>query len=219
MRKAARVAAALAALGAPSLPAQDLAGLCRAVTDVKVGQWSSYDVSGGESPGHLRLAVIGSERVGDSTYLWMEYAQTSQDPNRSGIYQILVSGLAHASSPRGMILKTGNRPAMKMPSQMLGMMSSQSNRNNSAMDWAKKCESGQVVGWESVTVPAGTIRALHVKADNGADVWAAAEIPFGIVKLHNTNGSELVLAGHGAGAKSSITETPQEMSIPMMKKP
>lgn len=219
MRKAAYVAAALAALGAPSLPAQDLAGLCRTVTDVKVGQWSSYDVSGGESPGRLRLAVVGSERVGDSTYLWMEYSQASQDPNRSGIYQVLISGLAHASSPRAAILKSGNRPAMKMPSQMLGMMSSQSKSNNSAMDWAKKCESGQVVGWESVTVPAGTIRALHVKAGNDADVWATAEIPFGIVKLHNTNGSELVLTGHGTGAKSSITETPQEMSIPMMKKP
>lgn len=218
MRKAAYVAAALAALGAASLPAQDLAGLCRAVADLKVGQWSSYDVSGGESPGRLRFAIVGSEQVGDSTYLWMEYAQTSQDPNRSGIYQVLISGLAHASSPRAAILKSGNRPAMKMPSQMLGMMSGQSSRNNSAMDWAKKCESGQVVGWESVTVPAGTMRALHVKAGD-ADLWATAEIPFGIVKLHEKKGSELVLTGHGMGAKSSITETPQEMSIPMMKKP
>lgn len=222
MRKAAHLAAALAlsALAAPVLHAQELAEMCRAASDVKVGQWSSYDVTGG-NPGQMRFAIVGSERVGDSTLVWFEIGFTSKDPTHSGIMQILVPGFGvNASSIHGFILKSGNQPAMRMPRQMIGMMFQQAAGNNYALDFAKRCATGQVVGWESVTVPAGTIRALHVKSENGTDEWAARDIPFGLVKTHAKDGSEIALTGRGAGAKSSITEAPQEMPMPgMMKKP
>lgn len=222
MRKAAHLTAALAlgAFAAQVLPAQELAEMCRAASDVKIGQWSSYDVTG-KNPGQMRLAMVGSERVGDSTFVWFEIGFTSKDPTHSGVMQMLVPGLgANASGIHGFIVKSGNQPAMKMPAQMIGMMSQQAAGNNNALDFAKRCASGQAVGWESVTVPAGTIRALHVKSDNGTDEWAAGDIPFGLVKTHAKDGSEIALIGHGAGAKSSITEAPREMPMPgMMKKP
>src|SRR6266513_2818053 len=64
---------------------------------------------------------------------------------------------------------------------------------------------------------AGTFRALHVTTDDGGEVWASRDVPFGLVKTHGKQG-DLALTGRGADAKSSITETPLEMpSIPMPK--
>src|SRR2546422_4057233 len=42
-------------------------------------------------------------------------------------------------------------------------------RSKLAAEWAARCSMAQVVGWESVTVPAGTFRALHVKADRSEE--------------------------------------------------
>jgi len=54
-----------------------------------------------------------------------------------------------------------------------------------------------VVGWESVTVPAGTFRALHVTTGDGGEVWASRDVPFGLVKTHGKQG-DLALTGRGA---------------------
>src|SRR5438552_2904771 len=88
----------------------------------------------------------------------------------------------------------------------------------SPTDLADARRSGaHVGGWESVTVPAGTFRALHVTTDDGGEVWASREVPFGLVKTHGKQG-DLALTGRGTDAKSSITETPLEMpALPMPK--
>ena len=82
---------------------------------------------------------------------------------------------------------------------------------NIADQIAHSCATAQVVGWESVTVPAGTFRALHIRTEDGGEAWIAHEVPFGMVQVKSRNGFVMVLTGRGTGAKSSITETPQEM--------
>src|SRR2546426_8235342 len=58
---------AVAALPRPAR-AQELADVCKAVTAATVGQWASFDATGnGSGTSKLRLAVVGSERAGDST--------------------------------------------------------------------------------------------------------------------------------------------------------
>ena len=211
-------AVALGALAAPALAAQDLAELCRAASEPKIGQWASYHVSGGRTEGDMRLATVASERVGDSTFFWLEIRFTGKDPSHNGIAQILVPGVgARGASIRGLIMKAGNQPAMKMSSQMLGMMAPSVTQNNAALDWSKRCAAATVVGWESVTVPAGTLRALHVKSPEGDDAWVSRDIPFGLVKVHGKE--DVVLTGRGSDAKSSIAEKPQEMPEMMMPKP
>jgi hypothetical protein len=207
---------ALGAVAAPALHGQtpaDLARVCTAVSDVKLGQWSSFDASSG---GKLRLAVVGSERSGDSTFYWFEVNFAGKDPNNSGVVQILAPGLAAGTAgAHAWIIKWGAQPAMRLSSQMVAMMGKKTGQNNFIFDWAGNCNRAHVVGWESVTVPAGTVRALHVTAEDGADVWASSDVPFGLVKLRGTQG-DLALTGHGMGAKSSITEKPLEMPGMMM---
>jgi hypothetical protein len=214
-----------AVLAVPAtLAAQDLAQVCRAVANAKPGQWASFDVTGGSAGrGTLRLAIIGSERSGDSTLYWLEANFAGKDPGHSGIVQILTPNPGRGTAGvQQVIVKVGAQPAMKISGQLAGMLGEQAGKagNNAASDWAARCTSTHVVGWESVTVPAGTFRALHVKSDDGGEAWASTEIPFGLVKVHEKE-SDLVLTGRGAGATSSISEKPQEMPVPgmLMQKP
>lgn len=212
---------ALAAQG-PAAAAGGPAELCRAASEAKIGQWASYDVSGGQADGSkLKFAIVGSERRGDTTLYWLEIAGSSaQNPSRNGIMQMLVPGPgARATSIHGMIVKVGSQPALRMSPQMLGMMGSHMAQDNMAMEFARQCATGRVVGPETVTVPAGAIPAIHVQSADGGDAWLAKDIPFGLVKAVGKQGT-LVLTGHGSDAKSSITEAPQEMPIiPGMPKP
>ncbi|HYL21936.1 MAG TPA: hypothetical protein VEU74_09240 [Gemmatimonadales bacterium] len=208
------------AVASPSLSAQSLADVCKAVATAKVGEWASYDATGGSSGGKLRFAIVGSERAGDSTLYWFEMSFAGTDPTHTGIVQILTSSLsAGAAGTRAVIFKAGGQPAMKVSGQMAGAMGKGAGRNNSASDWGARCAAAHVVGWESVTVPAGTFHALHVRLDDGGEAWASPDVPFGLVKTRAKEG-DLVLTGRGADAKSSITETPQEMPmLPGLKKP
>ena len=211
---------ACGALTAPALFAQgptDLADMCKAVSEAQVGQWASFDATGSAGGGKVRLAVVGSERSGDSTFYWFEVNAAGKDPSQSGILQLLAPNLASGVvTPRAMIIKWGGQPAVKVSGQMVGMMGQKGSQGSSAFDWAAHCTSAHVVGWESVVVPGGTFRALHVTAEDGTDIWASREVPLGMVKLHGRKG-DLALRDHGTDAKSSITEKPMEM--PMMTKP
>ncbi|PYP37008.1 MAG: hypothetical protein DMD46_07215 [Gemmatimonadetes bacterium] len=210
------LAAILGLPAAAPLPAQsatDLADVCKSVGDAKLGQWASFDATGaGSGGGTLRLALVGTERVGDSTLYWFEVSFAGKDPGRSGTVQILSSSLASRSAtPRALIVKYGQQPAMKVSGEMAGMMGEKGRENTQAFDFAARCNSARVIGWESVSVPAGTFRALHMTTVDGGDVWASRDVPFGLVKTHAKQG-DLALTGRGADAKSSITEKPVDMS-------
>ena len=210
---------ALAALPLPAQNPTDLAEVCKVLGDAKPGQWASFDgTSGGSGGGKLRLAVVGSERSGDSTLYWFEVSFAGKDPGKSGVVQILTTSLASGlEAPRALVIKAGPQPAMRISGEMAGMMGKQGGQNASAFDWAAKCSGAHVVGWESVTVPAGTFRALHVTTQDGGEVWASREVPFGLVKTHGKQG-DLALTARGADAKSSITEKPLERpAMPMPK--
>ncbi|MGH7753756.1 MAG: hypothetical protein ACREN5_13160, partial [Gemmatimonadales bacterium] len=166
-----------------ALAGQDLQAICSELGKVTVGQWASHRVTGPDS-GTTRFAVVGTERQGNTTLYWFEM-KLEKAGGKEGpmIMQMLVSGLGsgQAGETRAMVMKAGDQPAMRMPEQMIGMMRARIGANNVAAESAKRCQGGQVVGWEAVTVPAGTIRALHVKGEDG-DTWVANGIPFGVVK-------------------------------------
>ena len=106
------LAAILGLPAAAPLPAQsatDLADVCKSVGDAKLGQWASFDATGaGSGGGTLRLALVGTERVGDSTLYWFEVSFAGKDPGRSGTVQILSSSLASRSAPPRALLSASS---------------------------------------------------------------------------------------------------------------
>jgi hypothetical protein len=210
----------LTLLGAAPLIAQDKEKLCTDIQNrtMQVGQWAGYRWTGGHSDGAtMRMALVGTEKVGGTPHYWYEIVfDDSKNGKPKTILQILVPGLGFQSAAvRGLILKSGQEPAMRMPEQAVRMMGGQMEGGNYASEFARKCREMTVVGWEQVTVPAGSFRALHIRdAAEQADAWLLQDLYFGLLRAKLKDGSSMELTGRGADAKSSITETPQTMPFP-----
>jgi hypothetical protein len=161
----------------------------------------------------MRMAVVGNELHEGTTYYW--YEVTIADPKRlkdKMIMQMLVPGLGKGNV-RSVVMKSGDQPAMKMPAQMIQMMNTAPGMNMAA-DLVRQCQEMEVVGWEPVTVPGGEFRALHMRNPRSgmvSEVWVQPDLQFSMVKAVLKDGGTMELAAQGTGAKSSITETPQEM--------
>jgi hypothetical protein len=215
MSRRCTAAVALLALAAAPLAAQEFNEFCRGNPRLTVGQWSSYRYEGGRADGTtMRMAIVGSERQSDSTFLWYEMKiEDGKHPDRGPtITQILVSGLGTPDfSIHGMVMKAGDHQAIRYPDMMLQMMAGPIKKGVGSMV-EQKCKQGsvQVLGWETVSVPAGSFRALHFR-DGDDEAWLSPELGFPLVKYTSTKQGTMELTGHGADAKSSITETPQSM--------
>ncbi len=212
--------AGLSALSPRTAPAQDKDKICQDVQHrpMTVGQWASYVWTGGPSDGTtMRFAIVGKEPQEGTTFYW--YEMTLDNPKRGAkgktIMQMLVPGLGYlAGGMRALIMKNGDDPATRMPDQMVRMMGGRM-ASNIAAEITRNCLEMDVVGWEDVTVPAGTFHALHVRnSREQTEAWIRPELYFGMVKVVMKDGAILTLAAHGAGAKSSITETPRDMMGP-----
>ena len=192
-----------------SLPMPALAQDCAVgIKPPPAGSWSEYTTADGT----MRLALLGSETRAGKNLFRMEISMTGKDGPM--IMQVLAPGYPYEmSSIEDFVIKAAGRPAMRMPSQMLQMMSSRMPKDQIA----EFCRNAQMnrVGEESITVPAGTFQTIHYRdAASGNDVWVSESIPFGLVKTRLKNGDEIVLKGRGTDARSQITETPQEMGMP-----
>lgn len=203
-------------LAAPlSLAAQDKEKLCRDIQNrpMRVGQWAGYRWTGGrEDASTIRFAVVGTEAYQGSPHYWYEMQMTDPSKGDKGrtIIQMLVPSLAFQKGVvRGIVMKSGTEPAMRMPEQMVAMMGSRM-ASSVAAEMARSCLEMEVVGWEQVTVPAGTFRALHIRhPQENTEAWVRPELYFGMVQVTMKDGT-MVLTGHGTDARSSITETPQD---------
>lgn len=203
-------------LAAP-LVAQDKDKLCNDIQNrpMRVGQWASYTWTGGRSDkSTMRFALVGTEPVDGKVHYWYEMVITEPDKGPKGktIIQMLVPGLGFqaADGLRGLILKSGEDAAMRMPDQMVRMMGGRIAGRNIAAEIARACKDMDIVGWEQVSVPAGTFRALHVRnAEEQTEAWVVPDVYFGLVRVKTKDGATMELAGRGGDAKSSITETPR----------
>jgi hypothetical protein len=207
------VASAVALLAAQTARAQDIRAMCEKVLHPPVGSWSEFRTAKGSEAGRtMRFAVVGRETHGDTAYLWLEFAARGfgMGEGRGGldtvtvISKMLAPGFgAGMEAARTYIMKFGNLPAMEMPVNNRG--------TNPGASMLEDCQRSQVVGWEQVTVPAGTFRALHVRDSEGhGDTWVDPDLPFGVVKGGGADDSDSVeLVAHGTGARSQITETPR----------
>lgn len=211
------VAVAVLSVAAAPLHAQDLVALCKQFAHPPVGAWSAYRFTGGNEDGAtMKISVVGTESHGDTAYLWIEMAMAGitgpGGQKMAAVSKILTAGFGPGMEhPRAMIMKFGTMPAMTMP--MDGPMA----HAGAGQTGLEKCAQSKSLGFESVTVPAGTFRALHVQdADGKGDLWVVPGMALGLVKAHNETQGDLVLTDHGTGAKTAITEAPQPFNPAMM---
>jgi hypothetical protein len=204
--KAARVGAALLAIGLP-LPAaaQDCAV---GIKPPAAGSWSEYTTKDGK----MRLALLGTETRAGRNLVRMEISMSSREGPM--IMQVFAPGYPYQMSGiEDFVIKAAGQPAMRMSAQMLQMMANRMPKDLIA-EFCRNASMNRV-GEESITVPAGTFRTIHYHdATSGNDVWVSESIPFGLVRTKLKNGEEIELTSRGTDARSQITETPQEMGMP-----
>jgi alpha-L-arabinofuranosidase len=176
----------------------------------EVGRWAEYKAIYNEKdPYTVRYAVIGSEKRGGADLKWVELRMVGQSKDKNFTYQMLIPGSpTEMTNVQEIIMKAGDRPAMKMNEMMIKMIRGQMDKQNFL---AEVCKGVTLVGPEKVTVAAGQFSAQHFHSDQySSDAWVANGVPFSLVKSVGKN-YQMELAVHGKDGKSSITEKPQEM--------
>jgi hypothetical protein len=175
-----------------------------------VGRWAEYQaLYNKKDPYTIRYAVVGGERRAGKDLKWLELRMKGEQKDRNIVYQMLVPGsAAELGNVQEIVMKSGDKPAMKMDGMMLNMIRGQMEKQSFLSD---VCRDVTLVGPESVTVPAGKFQTRHFRSDKyTSDSWLTVDIPFAMVKSVGKN-YELALLSYGRGAKSSITEVPRGM--------
>jgi len=215
-----RVTLLVAALIAVAAPAPVTAqNVCEAVLVAPpMGAWVEYDFRGQGQTGRSRMAVVGRETRNGRTLTW--YEMSFEAAGQAMTLQMLADGGFYSAMAEKkieeIVIKAGLQPAMKFSGPMMERVRSQMNvGSDPASQFGQGCQNAVRVGAESITVPAGTFDAVHYRLATGSnpgDAWIVEGMPFGMVKWTGDLGESVILVGKGDGAKSSITETPIEMS-------
>lgn len=191
---------------------QDLASICSELEQAEVGEWAEYETSTPQGSGTLRMALLPEGAAPDEGQ-WFE--MSGEMNGQASVVQVLADDWPYQPDDvSAVVVKMGSRPAMRVPEQMLGQMRGQ--MRTPAGEMARVCANSELLGSESVEVPAGTFDAYRLRPpsesaeEESGQVWVSPEVPFGIIKSEGTAGS-MVLTGVGDDAQSTITETPGEM--------
>jgi hypothetical protein len=179
----------------------------------EVGKWAEYEgVMNQKDPYTIRYAVVGTERREGTEMKWLEMKMTGEKQDKNMVYQMLTPGVpGQIDQVQEIVFKPGDKDAMKMNGMMMKMIRGQLKKNPGLNNI---CEGTTVAGEESVTVPAGTFKAVRFhNSKYNSDTWIVPTLPFYMVKSKGKD-FEFSLTSSGDGAKSSITETPKEMGGP-----
>ena len=187
---------------------------------MKVGSWVKMLQQTGNKKVKTWVGTVGKEIINGKKYVWME--MRIKNKSMTVITKMLVRANMNknAFDLKRIIVKQDGKPAIELPPQMAamagGMVSSQMTGKNS-----NKTGNMQVIGKETVTVPAGTFLTTHIrltsKDGSRLDIWQTNKVSIGAVKMISSNGSKSILLAYGTGAKSAITEKPKVMNIPIKK--
>lgn len=214
--------AGAALLGLPGIAgAQSVEAICSSIERASAGDWAEYEMTTAQGTGTMRFAML-ADGAASAPGPWFELSGSVNGQNQVVQFQV-DSWPFEPAEIEAAVVKMGTQPAMKLPEMVLTQMRSQANLPMG--DLSESCRRSQLLGEESVEVPAGTFEAHRMRPsteDAGSDpdalVWVSGDVPFGIVKTEGADGS-MRLVGSGSDATSSITETPQAAPMPGMGGP
>ena len=178
-----------------------------------VGSGAQYQMTAQNRTMKFSYVVVGKEDVEGSTGYWMEIRSQNPDmPGEMVMKQLMVLGGEKPQIKR-MIMQAPGRPPFEMPMGMMMGMGPQGQAGR-----AGDTSPGEIVGSETITVPAGTFECEHYRKQEPhgtVDVWISPKVsPYGTVKISSgemTIALEKVLSNEN----SHIQGEPQKMGMPM----
>ena len=176
-----------------------------------VGTGAAYDVTHPDgTKSQLEITIVGKEDVEGKAAYWLEMAMIS--PHSDG--QMYMKNLMSVSEA-GL---TSSRRIMQMagqdPMEMDSMMGARRGQTPTPTDIREKSE---LIGNESITVPAGAFSCQHYRAKDGsADTWISDRVsPWGLVKSQGKEAT-MVLTKVITDATDHITGTPKKFDPTQM---
>ncbi|HXW17969.1 MAG TPA: hypothetical protein VEJ39_06680 [Candidatus Acidoferrales bacterium] len=207
MKVACRIAVAtfILAVAAPFAGAQMMFHTpdMRGVWDPVVGSGGSYEITqtGNADKREMEIFVVGKESVEGKDGYWLEFVM----PRAKGGGDLAFKSLTvldgtNAAVYRAVIQMPGMAQPMEMTKQMLASQQSKATDIRTT---------GQDVGKETITTPAGTFECEHWRSDDGTDAWISPKAPpYGLIKSVSKDGHTIVLTRVITDAKDHITGTP-----------
>jgi len=172
-----------------------------------VGTGAVYETTKSDgTKSQIEISVVGKEDVEGKPAYWLEMAIPDQRTSSPVFSRSLMT-----VSDSGV---TSTRMVMQMPGQDPMEMDVSANpmgrgmRQSTAANIADKAD---LVGTESVTVPAGTFTCQHYRNKDGSgEAWISDKVgPWGLVKTQG-KGDSMVLTKVITDAKDHITGTPKK---------
>ena len=178
----------------------DLSGIWHPV----VGSGAVYETTDGQGKkSQLELTIIGKEDVNGKAAYWGEVVMAS--PQMGG--DVVVKSLYTLDGNHFAVSRMIMQPPGMDPREMETNSSMGGPRMSSATPSDIRDKS-ELVGSETITVPAGTFTCEHYRMKDGSgDAWISDKvIPLGVVKVQNKDRS-MVLTKVITDAKDHITGT------------
>jgi hypothetical protein len=190
------------------------------VTDLKkipIGSWAEYRATFGPMTMKSRWAFIGRDKQNYTIEMSMEGGPLAMMGGAMVTKIVLVSDPATSTNPvKQMLIQMGNQDPMEMPV----------NSPNIPAQNFQKPDPKKLVGKETITVAAGSIKTSHYRdiGDQGTtDIWVNEDIaPTGLVKMQmvpkpgmKAPGGmpmppvSMELVARGKGAKATIVKPPK----------
>lgn len=190
--------------------ASGLAELCNGSMSLSEGQWASFAVDAPFMAERLdsRYAIVGKE---GSDY-WMEFEVAMPMGNGKTIMKVLISDWPYAEGGiKRAMMQLPTTPGMEPIAPMEMPLSSVKNEDP-AIPIRMACSEAEKGVEESVTVGAGTFSATRIRLRRlGKDIWLSSDVPFGIVKLADSDDKGMELMAFGTDAETAITAEPQQI--------
>ena len=180
----------------------------------KVGEGAAYQITTKQGNMDMEYAVVGKETVDGQEGYWQEIRMKGGRGAGMIMKQLMVMGGDNPGIKRMIMQPPGQEP-MEMP--MTGMMAGMMKRMQQTQESTPRnaADMGEMVGTETVTVPAGTFECEHYKAKDGnGDVWISTKVyPYGLIKAV-TRDSTIVLQKTLTGQTSEIKGEPKKLEMP-----
>jgi hypothetical protein len=178
-----------------------------------VGSGAEYLVTAKGKEMDIATVALGKEDVNGSAGFWMEMRMTSADAGGEVVMKTLNVTTGSEAGVKRMIMQAPGRPPMEMPGMMMSVMRPRPT-TPAAGD---KSGMGELLGTESVTVPAGTFSCQHFRKQDGGgpvDMWVSTDItPYALVKLTRSD-TTMVLKKTLVNESSHIKGEPQKVQMP-----
>jgi hypothetical protein len=186
-----------------------------------IGSGSEYLITTKGKQMDMSVIAMGKENVEGETGYWMEMRMNSPELGGEMVTKTLTVASGTQAGMKRMIMQAPGKPPMEMGGFMMNMMQQHQSAPITPNAGGANTGMGELIGTESMTVPAGTFDCKHYRktdARGTTDLWISTDVtPYAMVKMTSPD-STMVLKKVLTNETTHINGEPQKMQMPQMPK-